>query len=37
VLVADAPPGEEAQVDFGLMDMMFDPQTGARDGYTRWS
>ena len=28
VLVADAPAGEEAQVDFGLMDMMYDPQTG---------
>jgi transposase len=29
VLVADAPPGEEAQVDFGLMGTMFDPQTGS--------
>ena len=28
VLVADAPPGEEAQVDFGLMGMMYDPQAG---------
>jgi transposase len=28
VLVADAPAGEEAQVDFGLMDMMYDPQSG---------
>ncbi|HET6334020.1 MAG TPA: IS21 family transposase [Polyangiales bacterium] len=28
VLVADAPAGEEAQVDFGLMDMMYDPQAG---------
>lgn len=27
VLVADAPAGEEAQVDFGLMDTMYDPQT----------
>jgi transposase len=27
VLIADAPPGEEAQVDFGLMDTMYDPQT----------
>lgn len=26
VLVADAPAGEEAQVDFGLMGMMYDPQ-----------
>jgi transposase len=32
VLVADAPPGEEAQVDFGLMDTMYDPQT---DGMRR--
>jgi transposase len=28
VLVVDAPPGEEAQVDFGLMDTMHDPDTG---------
>ena len=28
VLVADAPPGEEAQIDFGLMDVMHDPETG---------
>jgi len=28
VLVSDAPAGEEAQVDFGLMGMMYDPQTG---------
>lgn len=28
VLVADAPPGEEAQVDFGLMGTMHDPDTG---------
>ena len=28
VLVADAPPGEEAQVDFGLMGTMHDPATG---------
>jgi hypothetical protein len=28
VLIADAPPGEEAQVDFGMMGMMYDPQTG---------
>lgn len=28
VLVADAPPGEEAQVDFGLMGSMLDPETG---------
>lgn len=27
VLIADAPAGEEAQVDFGLMGMMHDPQT----------
>jgi transposase len=27
VLVADAPPGEEAQVDFGLMGTMMDPET----------
>ncbi len=27
VLVADAPPGEEAQVDFGLMGTMYDPET----------
>lgn len=29
VLVADAPPGEEAQVDFGLMGTMLDPRTGT--------
>jgi len=29
VLVVDAPPGEEAQVAFGLMDTMHDPDTGA--------
>ena len=28
VLVADAPAGEEAQIDFGLMDTMQDPDTG---------
>jgi transposase len=28
VLIADAPPGEEAQVDFGLMGTMLDPATG---------
>ena len=28
VLVVDAPPGEEAQVDFGLMGTMHDPATG---------
>ncbi len=28
VLIADAPAGEEAQVDFGLMDTMYDPETG---------
>jgi transposase len=28
VLIVDAPAGEEAQVDFGLMDVMYDPQTG---------
>lgn len=28
VLVVDAPPGEEAQIDFGLMDVMHDPETG---------
>ena len=27
VLIADAPAGEEAQVDFGLMGMMHDPQS----------
>jgi transposase len=30
VLIADVPAGEEAQVDFGLMDMMYDPQTGRQ-------
>jgi transposase len=28
VLIADAPAGEEAQIDFGLMGMMHDPETG---------
>ena len=28
VLVVDAPPGTEAQVDFGLMGTMHDPETG---------
>ena len=28
VLIADAPPGEEVQVDFGLMDTMHDPESG---------